>query len=311
MSRRLPEATGTSTIEQAVETLQQHGVAPATIQAFSDLSRDDARQLRRRWPELNGSVRLEAVAQMGARAREDVRTNFERALMVALTDDDVEVRLAAINGLWECDSTALLESLLAHTKDEPADIVRVAEVDALGRFARDAGEECFETAQAGETAQLLMHLATTDRSEAVRLAALTSAAYLRPDGLAELIADAFDNGHDDARVAAVRAMGRYGGQRWAGRVIDALRVGDSELRTEAASAAAFVEDQRVLPYLYESAEDDELELQLSAIAALGEIGGQEARRFLRDLRDSSESDITDAAEDALANASLSEGVAPI
>ncbi|MEZ4572412.1 MAG: HEAT repeat domain-containing protein [Thermomicrobiales bacterium] len=275
----------------------------------SDLSISEARYLRGRWSALPVSLRQQIVALMATLGDEDVRFNFERALHVALSDSEPEVRLAGVVALWEAESTSLLDALLDIVDDESSERVRIAIVEALGRFARLAMEGRISEDQQQRVNQKLVDIALNETDEDVWLAALAAAAYLRSPALESRIFQTYDEGHDEAREIALRAMGRYGGSQWASRVIDSIRAGDADQRTEAARAAPYVEDRRVVPYLYEAAEDDEeADLQLAAVAALGEIGGPEVRSFLEELRDSTTGDVLLAAETALANAQLLDGV---
>jgi HEAT repeat protein len=308
MSRRRHSNSGADSIGVVVNALRRDGAAAATVEPLSDLSRAEARELRELWPGLEGATRFKTVALMASLGAEDVRFNFERALLIALADQDPEIRVEAAGGLWETESSAYLEALLERLPNEPSPRVRAVMVEALGRFARLASDGQLTDAQSAMTESALLRATESDPDEVVRLNALAAVAYLRPAHLIASVEFAFDEGDEAARIAAVRAMGRYGGRNWASRIIDALRVGDSELRAAAALAAPYVEDRRVIPFLFEAAEEhEETDLQLAAIAALGDVGGEQVRRFLEQIKDSSESPVSNAAEDALANASLLEG----
>lgn len=306
--RRSGHSDDASKIADAVEVLVRDGAASVTVEPLADLKLAGARELVERWPSIPEALRLDIVKLMDALAAEDVRLNFERALVIGLHDSSPNVRLASVNALWESESTAYLTTLLARVPEEPDAGVRTAMVEALGQYARRASDGLLQADLHQQLEQLLVDLAFEDPHERTRLAAMAAAAYFRPGRLEAEIRRAFDDGHDEAVESALRAMGRFGGERWATRVIDALRAGDTEQRLEAAAAAPYVEDRRVLPYLYEAAEDDEApELQLAAVQALGEIGGPAVQSFLESFRDSTTGAVADAAEEALENAALLEG----
>ena len=308
MSRRRTDPAKRQPIDDDIDQLLRDGPAAATIRPFSDLSLAAARRLGVRWPTLPAEVRLVAVREMTTLGERDVRLNFERALAIAMTDSNADIRAAAVMGLWEAKSDAVQRQLLRLAPDEPDWRVRTAMFDALGRCAEYrvvSGDDGLSS----KTASLLLDAAITDTSEAARLAAMAAASYFQPEELIAVIESAFDDGSDDARESALVAMGRFGGSRWASRVIDGLRSGSDEERIAAAGAAPYIEDQRVVTYLYEAAEDDDaIELQVAAISGLGEIGGREVRKFLEEVQDSPDEQIRDAAEIALANAALLDGV---
>lgn len=312
MSRRRPSAGDREALSAALDTLARDGAATVTVEPLSDLTHDEVRLFQERWNEFPSSLRLSIIRQMAASAAEDLRLNFERALIVALSDPDPDVRVEATNALWEVESTALLSALLDRFSVEDDARARVAQADALGRFARLASEDEVAGDLRVTIERKLVAAAQDDASESVRLAALSAAAYLRPQELEETIIRTYDDGHDEAREIAIRAMGRFGGSRWANRIIDALISGDEDQRVEAANAAPYVEDRRVIPYLFEAAEDDEsADLQLAAIRALGEIGGTNVQNFLERLRDSTADAISSVAEEALENAALLDGAIDI
>ena len=306
--RRSSDEVNSSIVADAVEVLRRDGVASVTVEPFADLTLTEARDLAGRWTSIPESLRQEAIAAMASLASEDVRLSFERAFTLGLRDSSPSVRLSAVNALWEAESSSLLANLLELTPTEPDVHVRDGMVEALGRFARRASEGLLAPDQARLLEEVLVERALHDDDDSIRLGAMVAAAFLRPERLEPEIREAFDVGHDEAVEMALRAMGRFGGARWASRVIDALRAGDVDQRSEAASAAPYVEDRRVLPYLYEAAEDDDYpELQVRAIQALGEIGGPAVQSFLESFRDSTTGDLANAAEAALENAALLEG----
>ena len=306
--RRSSDESGSSKVADAVEVIVRDGVASVTVEPLADLTLLEARDLGERWASIPEPLRVRVVAAMASLASDDVRLSFERAFVIGLRDSSPGVRLSAVNALWEVESSSLLRDLVELVTTEPDVQVRNAMVEALGRFARRAGEGLIPEDQARLVEDVLVERALQDEAEQIRLSAMVAAAYCRPERLEPEIRNAFDNGHDEAIEMALQAMGRFGGTRWASRVIDALRAGDTDQRIEAATAAAYVEDRRVLPYLYEAAEDDEFaELQVRAIESLGEIGGPAVQSFLESIRDSTTGDVAAAAEEALENAALLEG----
>ncbi len=309
MSRLRPSnAHSASELTIIVDLLARDGAAAVTVEPLSDLTLADARALKAAWPALARDTRLGAVSLMSSLGKDDIRLDFERALIVALGDEDPTVRLEAATALWECESSTLLEQFLHRIPAELDDDVRLVFVNGLGRFARLASEGRLTPGQSECVKTVLIRTLEEDSNGLVRLAALAAVSYLRPAGLANAIRLAFDEGGEAAQLAAVKAMGRYGGREWSSRIIDALRSEDTDLRVEAALAAPYVEDRRALPFLYEAAEDeDEIELQLAAISALGEVGGEQVRKFLEEIRDSSSGPVAEAAENALGQASLLDG----
>jgi len=308
MSRRQLNQEPSESFQFALRALDRDGAAPATVEPLSDLSRADARALRRAWPSLERNTRYRCVALMASLATDELRYNFERALLVALSDEDPEIRTMAADALWESESSAALDELLRLLAREDAPAVRVTLINALGRYARLASEDQLSISQRESIERVLLDAVDNDPRAEVRASAMAAVAYLRPASLGPSLERAFDEGDDDERLAAVQAMGRFGGREWASRIIDALRGGDSDLRIEAAQAAPYVEDTRVIPFLFDAAEDeDDTDLQRAAVAALGELGGEQVQRFLEEMRDTTSGELAEAIEEALANVRFMNG----
>ena len=71
------------------------------------------------------------------------------------------------------------------------------------------------------------------------------------------------------------------------------------MRYEAASACAELGEEKAVPYLVPLIRDDEHQVQLAAIRALGAIGGPLAERAIRQCLRSDDEALQEAAEEAL------------
>jgi HEAT repeat protein len=82
------------------------------------------------------------------------------------------------------------------------------------------------------------------------------------------------------RISAVFGMGRSADMRWANIVIAELFSVNPEMRYEAARACGELQLREAVPELEELADDIDREVQEAALWALGQIGGDEARKIL-------------------------------
>jgi HEAT repeat protein len=100
-------------------------------------------------------------------------------------------------------------------------------------------------------------------------------------------------------------MGRSASDNWLQILIFNFDDDDADIRMAAATAAgALLHDAAVTP-LGMLLDDSETDVQIAALQALGEIGGEEAERILtRCQRESVIPEVREAAEDALAAAKL-------
>jgi HEAT repeat protein len=104
-------------------------------------------------------------------------------------------------------------------------------------------------------------------------------------------------------------MGHTLDSRWL-PVLDAeLRSSEAALRYEAARACGEFGSEAIslLPQLLPLAEGDDLEVAQASIWALGQIGGESARRVLKRLSDSDNPTIQQTADEALAELQIDSG----
>lgn len=272
----------------------------ADYEGLSDLSRPAAERLAERWMELPHPLRLALTREMVSSVETDIEHHYDRALTVALLDEQDDVKLTAFEGLTDTTDPRLLDYLLTRLPGEENPAVRAAGAEALGQFVLHAEMHALEAPTADRLRDVLFTLLENDDVEAVRLRALESAGYLANDAeVADAIQDAWDSGRHDAQVSALRAMGRQCNPRWLDQVLAQFRSDEPELRFEAARAVGTLDGQRTVPRIIDLTDDDDVEVQMAAIASLGAIGGDAAIGALRALERSDSVAIADAAGAAL------------
>ena len=282
-------------------------LSPVTGDAvvFSDLDRAKTAALREGWPDLPTETRRALVAGMVELGEEKIEFNFHRALKVALRDDDAVVRARAIEGLWEDDG----EDFLAYLLDEaPADAsaeVRLAAVRALARFSLLAVQnEIASSWFAPLRARLLALLQGGESTEIRRRALEALAVYSNDSEVALKIEQAYASPDEAWRISALYAMGRNLDERWLETVLKEMDNPVAGLRYEATKASGAFGDRRAVPRLIERLGDEDREIQLAAIGALGQIGGSASVNILKRLAVSKDDIVREAAEEALDEATF-------
>jgi HEAT repeat protein len=304
-SNQFPEAGSREAVERVLAEFAATPDATASVEGLSDLSRAAAAYLTERWPDLLPGTRQALVSAMCADAEQHIEHIYDRALLVALGDQDAAIRLNALDGLAELESQVFLDTLLRVIEREPDAGVRAAEAMALGRFALQCELETLEPERAERVRETLLQMVEADESTEVRRRALEAAGYFAEDAeVIREIENAYESENHFMRVSALHAMGRQADTRWLDIVHEELTSDDPELRYEAVVATGSIGDERSVVELIDRLRDDDTEVQLAAIASLGMIGGRFAISALRRLAEDDSPAIVDAAEAALEEAQL-------
>ena len=94
-------------------------------------------------------------------------------------------------------------------------------------------------------------------------------------------------------------MGQNCDSVWLPILLKELHSPHPELRFEAAKACAELEAEEAVPHLIELTRDSDVQIQISTIETLGQIGGSEAKEGLRQCLSSQKELIREAAKEAL------------
>lgn len=271
------------------------------LAAFSDLTRQEVQLVQQSWPLIPVARRLQTATALLHAAEEDLQIHLGRMWRILLTDEESQIRVHAVRGLWEELEGDLIGPLIDLLHHDPEGAVRAEAAAALGNYMLASELEEISPALGIKVEEALLSVlqGESDTPE-VQSRALESIAFSGETGVRELIEDAYYSPIEEMRVSALRAMGRSADVRWRGLVRAELQNPDVEMRAEAARAAGELEDHQALKDLLELLGDESDEVRLAAIFSLGRLGGREAREALAFLiEEDAESAEAEAAEIAL------------
>jgi HEAT repeat protein len=283
-----------SLIGEAISAIRDGDLSQTQVARLSDLSRANARTLAAAWDSIPESNRADLVRRFDELSEERVDLNFGRALRVALGDRSAVVRQLAVAGLWEDDSSELLERLRSMFEDDESPDVRAQAAAALERFSgKAAAGSLDETVARDLRDELRRSVSDAGVPYAVQRRALESLGpYASDPEISSLIMEAFDSGDHGLQCSALYAMGRSQDAHWLPTILEQLESEEPEIRFEAARAAGLLGSADALPLLVQAARDDDAEVRHTAISAIGQIGGRGAMRALERLaEDAGEADL--------------------
>jgi HEAT repeat protein len=274
---------------------------PSTLYGLSRLESDEIERLTAVWSSVAVARRQALVRELVEIAETNFEVDFEPIFRWGLRDTDPEVRAASVEGLWEHEDLALMNELLDLVKNDSSDRVRAAAATSLGRFVLLGELGKLPSKRSKPVFEALYDVAVeADEALDVRRRALESIAYVSSAEVAGLILAAYEHPEEKMRISAVFGMGRSADSRWTDTVMGELFSVNPEMRYEAARACGELEARVAVSRLAELIEDPDREVQEAALWALGQAGGDDARRLLELCCTEGDAATRTAAEAALA-----------
>ncbi|MFP4346588.1 MAG: HEAT repeat domain-containing protein [Anaerolineales bacterium] len=287
---------------QVWKTLEEEQKTPSEqeLVELSGLMDEDLERLKRAWSELSTEERRKLVERLSHMAEADIQMDFGALFRLGMVDPDAEVRATSIEALWEDEDVRLVPELIQALTQDEEEVVRVAAAQSLAHFVLLGELQKIRPRPFEASCEALITVyRNLEASLEERRRALESLAYAGRKEIPPAIEEAYEHPEERMRISAVFAMGRSADPRWKETAVRELRNPNPEMRFEAARACGELEAREAVPDLIDLAEDVDIEVQEMALWALGQIGGQVARRTLESYTESENEALRVAAETAL------------
>ena len=289
-----------------------HKLAMRELKVLSGLVYDQRGEFWPTWAAISPHRRAEIARAMVDLAEDNVDLDFAQTLLWMLDDDDAEVRASAAEGLWESENLAVLRRLVTALRADPAPAVRAAAAIALAGSAYRAELGELDDHDASALREGLQATVHDERQPLeVRRRALESAGFFAgEDTIQRQVGLAYQSDDQLWRESALVAMGRSMLPRWFPSIAESLASGSPALRYEAARAVGELgeDGQQLLAKLAPLLADRDSEVVLAALWALGQIGGDTAKRLLKQAAKEGDEARRQAAADALDELSQADGL---
>ncbi|UCH86595.1 MAG: HEAT repeat domain-containing protein [Dehalococcoidia bacterium] len=267
---------------------------------LSHLVDEEERAFLDAWPEIGIERRRQMVRQLGELAEDNVELNFDAIFLACLSDADPEVRAVAIRGLWEYEQRDLIERLIGLLQSDDSAFVRAEAALALGRFVLQCEFGSLPDRYFRQVEQALRRTIDDEGQELeVRGRALEAIGACSLPWVREAIDRAYRSDNQRLRVSGIHAMGRNCDPSWLPILFEELKSEDPEMRYEAALACGLLAEEAAVLHLAPLLEDEDIEVREVTIAALGEIGGRQARAVLLRYLEGPSQGMREAVEEAL------------
>jgi len=230
---------------------------------------------------------------------------------IALNDQDEQVREAALNLFWECESKRFIPTGLRLLEDDPSARVRALSAAIMGHFIFLGETDAIPEESANVIVECLLNTYKNDSDKLVRRRALESLGYSSRSEINPLITQAIAQQDDEWLASGLYAMGRSADPSWSKLISNYLHHPDSSVREEAVRAAGELELINIRKILLDILDEDEDEdVRAAAIWSLSQIGGEDVREtFTKLLEEAEDDEFSDFLENALDNLSFTEELA--
>ncbi len=275
-------------------------LATGRLAYLSGLSKEEVRLLDQMWQQFDTSRRRQVVEKLVDLSEDSAELDFNAVFRRCLHDHEADIRVMAIEGLWECEDRWLLYALERLVICDDSTEVRAAAAVALGRYILLAELGKLRPEEARKLEETLFACIENPQEPLqVRRRAIEALGHLSLEKVTAVIEEAYASQDRLMRVSSLYAMGRNADPRWLPILIRELENEDGEMRYEAASSCGELGDAQAAPYLIPLMDDPDLEVQLAAINALGKVGGTLARRALRSRLHDPDERLRQAVQNAL------------
>ena len=259
------------------------------------------------WESMETDRRRKAISMLADLAEDNIDLDFSAIYRHAIHDEDEEVRITAVSGLWECEERSLIDPLIRLMNDDEVERVRAAAAQAVGRFAMLAETGKLLDRDHGKIADALLAVIDAEgETVEVRRRAIEAVAPMSLPRVPEAIMEAYDDGDLQLKASAIFAMGVNCDPKWIPVLLTELDSRDSELCYEAVGALSEVGDEDVVPRLVQLLRDPDSQVQAAAVSAIGSIGGPVAKTALTHALQHADTRVQELAEATLRSMAFGE-----
>ena len=242
------------------------------------------------------------IATMAELTEDSSEVDFSAVFRMCLKDKDEEVLEKAIEGLWEDEDRAIIPGLIQVLHSDKSPQVRAAAAVALGKFPALVQEGKLLAKDGDSILESLMDILKDSGQplEVVRRSMEAVAPFNTPD-IRKFVTRAYKGDELLLKSSSIYAMGRTGEVSLLPVIIKELQTAEPSIRYESAHACAELGDEDAVPHLVALLDDDDYQVQLAGISALGKIGGPLAKKVLVNCVKDGDAVLEDAARSELEN----------
>ncbi len=272
----------------------------SVLAELSGIENSESDALAREWTGWTDEEVLDLHTRLADLSEEDSSMEFECVFKAGLKHRSGPVRAVAAHALAETGDTSAVSRILDLLDGDDSTDVRTAAATAIGSFAILASEGRL-SARVRDRMFSSLEAILRDGNAPSELwrRSLEAAGAFGDSRVNRYIEVATRSDSSDFKRSALVSIARTSDPRWLDFVTNEIEHDDSSVRFEAVNALGEIGDEPDAFFLEEPFDDQDLMVQLAAVAAAEKMAGPTAKDLLRRASQSPEPAVANAASEAL------------
>lgn len=272
--------------EVLANTFEADPIAVHLLFKLSDMELEEWARFQKAWAKADDERRREVMRHLADIVEEAYYVDYTPIFKLGIVDESSEVRVAALDGLWDSTDAWFVSPLIGMLQSDPVVDVRVAAAKALAHYVLLAewGQMPARVSKPIVEA-LLAEYEKEGTAVSVKQAALEGMGAASHPRVETLIQEAYDSPYQDMRVSAIFAMGNSADDKWLPTILAELENPELEMQIEAIRAAGMMGRSDAVELLADLVDHEESDVRAAVIVALGKIGGDHPQAILAKLMD--------------------------
>lgn len=273
------------------------------------ISNIDSNQLKiflKAWEDIPKTRKLDLLRKFIFLSEENIELDFSQIFINLLNDKNSEVIKLSLEGLWEYEGREIIDPIINLTHKNHTNEVRISAIALLGTFIVHALDKKIIQRDANKIANQLKSIFKNEKDLNIQAQALEAMSPYKDNETNLLINQAYKSDHNTLKKSAIFSMGQSNDETWLSNILSELKSNNLSFRFEAINAYAKLCNSNNISPISNLLTDDEQEIRLASLNAIGIIGGENAKKLLKKASKSTDSILSKTATEILKNISFEE-----
>ena len=246
------------------------------------------------WDLMDDSSLVSILSRLKILADTNISFDYSTVFKSMLLHESEEIRLKAIDGLWEHEDRSLIPVFTSFISKDNSQNVRLASANCLERFLDRSRSVPYPKRYLDSLKSTLLNILSGDTNvdESLRYKALEMIGYFDGEEIDVLIKDAFFSENISVKSSAITAMGVTSNPIWLSLILSDLDDVYPTITISSIKSVGMLGDGEYSNWLMKYLSDEDVDIQIAAVQSLGILGNEIARgailQFVDELHESDE-----------------------